>query len=63
MIRYVPDRLTEGYGLNIAAVEQLAESGVKLIVTVDNGVSAVKEAARAKNRRFARHYRPPQGRR
>lgn len=48
VIRYVPDRLTEGYGLNIAAVEQLAESGVKLIVTVDNGVSAVKEAARAK---------------
>ncbi len=48
VIRYVPDRLTEGYGLNIAAVEQLAESGVKLIVTVDNGVSAVKEAVRAK---------------
>ena len=48
VIRYVPDRLTEGYGLNIAAVEQLAGSGVKLIVTVDNGVSAVKEAARAK---------------
>lgn len=48
VIRYVPDRLTEGYGLNIAALEQLAESGVKLIVTVDNGVSAVKEAARAK---------------
>lgn len=48
VIRYVPDRLTEGYGLTIAAVEQLAESGVKLIVTVDNGVSAVKEAARAR---------------
>lgn len=48
VIRYVPDRLIEGYGLNIAAVEKLAESGVKLIVTVDNGVSAVKEAARAK---------------
>lgn len=32
VIRYVPDRLTEGYGLNIAAVDQLAESGVKLIV-------------------------------
>ena len=47
VIRYVPDRLTEGYGLTIAAVEQLAESGVKLIVTVDNGVSAVKEAVRA----------------
>lgn len=48
VIRYIPDRLTEGYGLNIPAVEQLAEKGVKLIVTVDNGVSAIDEAARAK---------------
>ncbi|MEE1011085.1 MAG: DHH family phosphoesterase, partial [Acutalibacteraceae bacterium] len=48
VIRYIPDRLTEGYGLNIGAVEMLAEKGVKLIVTVDNGVSAIDEAARAK---------------
>ncbi|MGN0547470.1 MAG: single-stranded-DNA-specific exonuclease RecJ [Acutalibacteraceae bacterium] len=48
VIRYIPDRLTEGYGLNIAAVEKLAEMGVKLIVTVDNGVSAINEAVRVK---------------
>ncbi len=48
VIRYIPDRLTEGYGLNIPAVESLAEKGVKLIVTVDNGVSAIDEAIRAK---------------
>ncbi len=47
-IRYIPDRLTEGYGLNIGAIEELADRGVKLIVTVDNGVSAIEEAKRAK---------------
>ncbi len=46
--RYIPDRLSEGYGLSIGAVEELAERGVKLIVTVDNGVSAIDEAIRAK---------------
>lgn len=47
-IRYIPDRLTEGYGLNIGAIEKLSEMGVKLIVTVDNGVSAIEEAEKAK---------------
>ena len=48
VMRYIPDRLTEGYGLNIGAIEELADRGVKLIVTVDNGVSAIEEAVRAK---------------
>ncbi len=48
VIRYIPDRLTEGYGLNIGAVEELADRGVKLIITVDNGVSAIDEAIRVK---------------
>ncbi len=48
VIRYIPDRLTEGYGLNNGAIDILAERGVRLIVTVDNGVSAVEEAAHAK---------------
>lgn len=48
VIRYIPDRLTEGYGLNIGAVEEIADRGVKLIVTVDNGVSAIEEAKRVK---------------
>lgn len=47
-IRYIPDRVLEGYGLNAAAIRELAEKGVKLIVTVDNGVSAVEEAKLAK---------------
>ena len=48
VMSYIPDRITEGYGLNIKAIEELAERGVKLIVTVDNGVSAIDEAIRAK---------------
>lgn len=41
---YLPNRLGEGYGMNQAALRRLAESGTKLIITVDNGISAVKEA-------------------
>lgn len=48
VIRYIPDRILEGYGLNAAAVKELAASGVRMIVTVDNGVSAVEEAELAK---------------
>ena len=40
---HIPER-SEGYGMSISAVEKLAERGVKLIVTVDNGISAVAEA-------------------
>lgn len=40
VVRYIPDRITEGYGLDVCAVEKLKETGVKLIVTVDNGVTA-----------------------
>ena len=36
----IPSRQSEGYGLNAAMVERLAEQGVKLLVTVDNGISA-----------------------
>lgn len=40
---YIPSR-EEGYGLNIDAIDAIFESGTKLIVTVDNGISAAKEA-------------------
>ncbi|MDQ7793093.1 MAG: single-stranded-DNA-specific exonuclease RecJ [bacterium] len=41
---YVPDRLREGYGINAAALRELAGRGVRLVVTVDSGISAVEEA-------------------
>ncbi|MBQ7726595.1 MAG: single-stranded-DNA-specific exonuclease RecJ [Clostridia bacterium] len=44
----VPDRLTEGYGLNLAAVEEWAVDGVGLLITVDNGITCFEEIARAK---------------
>lgn len=40
---YIPGR-DEGYGLNKAAIDRIAESGTKLIITVDNGISAIEEA-------------------
>lgn len=46
---YIPSRETEGYGMNMEAVNRLYERGVKLIVTVDNGVAAVDEVAYAKS--------------
>ena len=44
-VPYIPGRLEEGYGLNAIAIRQLHEEGVKLIVTVDCGITAVEEAA------------------
>ena len=34
---YIPERESEGYGMNIDAVRKLSELGVRLIITVDNG--------------------------
>ncbi len=44
---YIPDRHGEGYGLNIAAVEQIA-SHAKLLITVDCGITCPDEVARAR---------------
>ncbi|MBI4871277.1 MAG: single-stranded-DNA-specific exonuclease RecJ [Candidatus Riflebacteria bacterium] len=45
---YIPDRMSAGYGLNREAIRQLFERGMRLLVTVDNGVSAVDEVAYAR---------------
>jgi len=37
---YIPHRIDEGYGLNEEAVRSLAESGTKLLITVDCGITA-----------------------
>lgn len=49
VVYYIPDRITEGYGMSCSAVDKLHAQGVKLIVTVDNGVSAIEEVAYAKS--------------
>ena len=40
---YIPNRVTEGYGLNIPAIDEIINSGVKLIITVDNAIRNKKE--------------------
>lgn len=44
VVSYIPGRLEEGYGLNPIAIAQLSGEGVKLIITVDCGITAVEEA-------------------
>ena len=44
---YIPDRFDEGYGLNNAALDLLAQEEVALIVTVDCGIRSLAEAAHA----------------
>lgn len=45
---YIPDRAGEGYGMNCEAIELLAQRGTRLIITVDNGISAIEEVDYAK---------------
>ena len=44
VVSYIPGRLEEGYGLNPIAIRQLSGEGVKLIITVDCGITALAEA-------------------
>lgn len=46
---YIPSREDEGYGMNTRAVDFLNEKGIKLIITVDNGIAAINEIAYAKS--------------
>lgn len=45
---YLPHRVRDGYGLSTKIVERAAKNGYKVIVTVDNGITAFEPAARAK---------------
>lgn len=62
VLYYIPQREGEGYGMNRHAVELLHEQGVKLIVTVDNGISSVEEVALANSLQMdvvvTDHHRP-----
>lgn len=44
---YIPERDREGYGLNKAALELIHQDGVALVITVDNGITALDEIAYA----------------
>lgn len=46
---YLPDRLTEGYGMSMGAVEKLHQEKCEIIITVDNGIKCFDEVRLARN--------------
>lgn len=46
---YIPDRLKEGYGINIEALKYIKDNGTQLVITVDTGITAVEESKYAKD--------------
>lgn len=46
----IPDRMKDGYGLNINLIELALEEGIETIITCDNGIAAIDEIAYAKER-------------
>lgn len=49
MLYYIPKRLEEGYGLHLSSLERAVGRGVKLVITVDCGITAVEESRYLKN--------------
>jgi len=49
IIPYIPDRINEGHGLKISALEKLKAQGVSLVITVDCGVTDLKEVKQAQD--------------
>jgi single-stranded-DNA-specific exonuclease len=45
---YIPDRIDEGYGMNLAALDKIKAGGTELIITVDTGIAAADEIEYAK---------------
>ncbi len=46
---YIPNRLTEGYGISKTGIDEAIQNGTKLIISVDCGITAVEETEYAKN--------------
>ena len=62
---YIPNRFDEGYGLNKAAIEKLAEQGCDLLITVDCGITSIEEVQLANTLGIdviiTDHHQPPPG--
>jgi len=60
---YIPDRYEEGYGINAGALRTIAAGGVTLVISVDCGITAVAEAALARELGIdliiTDHHHPP----
>jgi len=48
ILRHLPNRMEEGYGLNIAGVERLHAEGAEILLTVDCGITDNESVARAR---------------
>ena len=63
-IFYIPHRIEEGYGLNVAGLHRLKERGVRLVITVDSGISNFNEVAAAREIGvdivIVDHHQPPE---
>jgi single-stranded-DNA-specific exonuclease len=63
-VPYIPHRLTEGYGLKIAALENLYRQGITLVISVDCGITALAQVKRAKRLGLdiiiTDHHTPPE---
>ena len=63
-VRYVPSRLAEGYGLSVSGLRQLADGGVRLVITCDCGISNAAEVDEARTMGLdvviTDHHLPPE---
>lgn len=59
---FLPNRVKDGYGLSTKIVERAAQNNYKVIITVDNGITAIEQAQRAKELNIdliiTDHHRP-----
>ena len=60
---FIPHRLSDGYGMRVAAVEEAAAKGFRVVVSVDTGIREHEALARARELGLLhRHGPPPAGR-
>ncbi|MFQ5851591.1 MAG: single-stranded-DNA-specific exonuclease RecJ [Candidatus Binatia bacterium] len=63
-VYYIPHRIEEGYGLSLQGLERLSSQGVRLVVSVDCGISNIKEVELARGLGMdviiVDHHEPPQ---
>ncbi len=61
---FIPDRLSDGYGLTMSSVEQLRSRGTELVITVDCGIGSAEEVAAARGAGMkvvvTDHHLPPE---
>ncbi len=60
---FIPDRVEDGYGLNVDAINNICNKGCDLLITCDNGIASVNEIAFAKEKGLdvvvLDHHEPP----